>query len=276
MASPNVPIPPLRQQPEQIRPPVRGGDCPTRPPSGQRSPPRSPGRGSWSRAATSATAAVSGPSRSSTPSPAPGPPGRHCRSPSTTRWPPRSTVWSTCSVDTSATAPRAPRRSGCPRPGRWESVADMPEARGAGTSAVLGTSIFVAGGIGPGKDVLAGSMLVYDSVTDRGGPRPDRRRGANTSAARRGRTVLHRRRPHRGGQPGHGRVLRPGHGAWTRRPDLPTARGGLAATGTCHGWVIAAGGEGKATFPQVELFEPAADRWRALPQCPTRGTASRW
>jgi non-specific serine/threonine protein kinase len=135
--------------------------------------------------------------------------------------------------------------------------------------AALGTSIFVAGGIGPGKDVLAGSTLVYDSVTDRwrAAPGPPTRREHLGGAAAGGLfyTV--------GGRTGAGNLATvesfdPTTGAWTRRPDLPTARGGLAATGTCHGWVIAAGGEGKATFPQVELFEPAADRWRALPHMP--------
>ncbi|MET7424451.1 kelch repeat-containing protein [Dactylosporangium sp. NPDC005555] len=152
---------------------------------------------------------------------------------------------------------------------RWESVADMPEARGAGTSATIGTSIFLAGGIGPGKDALAGSLLVYDTLTDRWrtAPGPPTRREHLGGAAAGGLfyTV--------GGRVG-GELLAavesfdPAAGTWTKRPDLPTARGGLAATGTCHGWVIAAGGEGKATFPQVELYDPAADRWRALPSMP--------
>jgi Kelch motif len=51
--------------------------------------------------------------------------------------------------------------------------------------------------------------------------------------------------------------------------ELPTPRGGLAATATAGGLVVAVGGEAAATFPQAEAFDPASGRWRSLPPLPT-------
>src|SRR2546423_345409 len=64
-------------------------------------------------------------------------------------------------------------------------------------------------------------------------------------------------------------VYAPRTGRWSRLPDLPTRRGGLAAAATCNGRVIAVGGEGTATFPQVEAFDVRAGTWQALPPLPT-------
>jgi hypothetical protein len=51
--------------------------------------------------------------------------------------------------------------------------------------------------------------------------------------------------------------------------DLPTARGGLAATATAGGQVVAVGGEAATTFPQAEALDVASGRWRSLPPLPT-------
>jgi len=148
---------------------------------------------------------------------------------------------------------------------RWTSIADLPEGRAAGAAAAVGGRIYIAGGIGPGKD-LAASMLVYDTGADRwsstSGP-PTRREHLGGAAANGLVYTV-------GGRTGAGNLkavesFDPATGQWTKRPDLPTARGGLAAAATCTGQVVAAGGEGAATFPQVELYDPGSDTWRALP-----------
>jgi N-acetylneuraminic acid mutarotase len=61
----------------------------------------------------------------------------------------------------------------------------------------------------------------------------------------------------------------PARGRWTGLAELPTPRGGLAATATAGGQVVAVGGEAAATFPQAEAFDPASGRWRSLPPLPT-------
>jgi non-specific serine/threonine protein kinase len=57
---------------------------------------------------------------------------------------------------------------------------------------------------------------------------------------------------------------------WTKLPDLPTPRGGLAATGTCSGFVVAIGGEAEeGTFEEAEVFNVRTGSWHALPDLPT-------
>jgi hypothetical protein len=61
----------------------------------------------------------------------------------------------------------------------------------------------------------------------------------------------------------------PATGRWTGLSPMPTARGGLSAAATCNGFLVAAGGEAQATFPQAEAYDLAAGGWRALPPTPT-------
>jgi len=56
-------------------------------------------------------------------------------------------------------------------------------------------------------------------------------------------------------------------GAWTRRADIPTARGGIAAA-ELSGRLVVLGGEGNGfdpagIFHQTESYDPATDTWRA-------------
>jgi hypothetical protein len=156
---------------------------------------------------------------------------------------------------------------------RWRSVADMPSARAAGAAAAIGSNVYVAAGIGPGRDVLAGETLVYDTTAGRWSTAPGvpTRREHLGGAAAGGLLFTVGGRTAGGGNMAVVESYDPAAGAWTRRPDLPTARGGLAAAGTCTGAVVAAGGEGQHTFAQVEMFVPAqggAGTWRGLPPMP--------
>jgi non-specific serine/threonine protein kinase len=156
---------------------------------------------------------------------------------------------------------------------RWRSVADLPSARAAGAAAAIGRRIYVAAGIGPGRDVLADSTLVYDTATDSwsAAPGPPTRREHLGGAGSGGLLYTVGGRTAKGGNLATVESYDPAAGTWTRRPDLPTARGGLAAAASCNGMVIAVGGEGRRTFPQVEIFTPgagAAGSWSALPPLP--------
>lgn len=64
-------------------------------------------------------------------------------------------------------------------------------------------------------------------------------------------------------------MFNPRSRTWAALPPLPTARGGLAATVTRAGQLVAVGGEATATFAEVEAFDIAAGRWRSLPPSPT-------
>lgn len=152
----------------------------------------------------------------------------------------------------------------------WRRITPMPQPRAAATAVAIEKKVYVAGGIGPSG--LAAEMLVYDTGTDRwatvAGPPT--------------------RREHLGGA-GFGGVVYtvggrvagldtnldsfeaydPRTGVWTMLPNLPTPRGGLAATATCAGLIVAIGGEGRATFNQAEAFDIGTVTWKALPPLPT-------
>ncbi len=160
-------------------------------------------------------------------------------------------------------------------PAGWRAVADLPEARAAGTAVAIGAMVYLAGGIagtpGGGHGGLAVRMLVYDASADRWSTSP----GPPT------------RREHLGGAGFDGRVYTVGGrtgglqgnltafevydrtGTWSALPDLPTRRGGLAAAATCNGQVIAVGGEAAETFAEVEAFDVRAGTWLSLPPLPT-------
>jgi N-acetylneuraminic acid mutarotase len=168
-------------------------------------------------------------------------------------------------------ATQAPTASGFRLDGAtWVPLAPMPGGRAAGTAVAVGGTVYVAGGVGP--DGLAEEMFVYDAAADRWSTAP----GPPT------------RREHLGGASFGGLVYTVGGRAsgvagilsafeaydpakreWSRLPDLPTPRGGLAASATCNGLVVAVGGEAQATFPEAEAFDTGTRTWFSLPPLPT-------
>ncbi len=155
-------------------------------------------------------------------------------------------------------------------PAGWRQLAAMPQPRGAATAAVVGNTVYIAGGVGAAG--LAKEMMAYDVTADRWSLLP----GPPTP------------REHLGGA-GHGglvytvggrlgglesnqaafEVFDPSTGQWRKLPDLPTRRGGLSAAATASGWVVAVGGEQEQTFPEAEAFNVREGRWYALPDLPT-------
>jgi hypothetical protein len=152
----------------------------------------------------------------------------------------------------------------------WRRIAPMPQPRAAATAVAVDGTVYVAGGIGPSG--LAAEMLVYDTGSDRWTSAP----GPPT------------RREHLGGTGFGGLVYTvggrtrgldtnlgafeaydPHESRWRKLPDLPTPRGGLAATATCAGLIVAIGGEARATFAEAEAFDIGTGTWKALPPLPT-------
>ena len=152
----------------------------------------------------------------------------------------------------------------------WRSIAALPEPRAAGTTAVVGGSVYLAGGIGAGG-ALAERMLVYDAGGDRwsteaGPPTPREHLGG---AGFDGRVYTVGGRTAAKGNLSAFEAFEVGTRKWSSKPALPTARGGLAAAATCHGRIIAVGGEASATFAEAESFDVRAGAWQALPKLPT-------
>ncbi|GAA1040343.1 kelch repeat-containing protein [Virgisporangium ochraceum] len=152
----------------------------------------------------------------------------------------------------------------------WRRIAPMPQPRAAATAVAIDGTVYVAGGIGPSG--LAAEMLVYDTATDRWttAPGPPTRREHLGGAGFGG--IVHTVGGRTGGLDtnlGAFESFDPRTGQWTRLPDLPTPRGGLAATATCTGLVVAVGGEARSTFAEAEVFDTATQTWKTLPPLPT-------
>ncbi|MGH2747764.1 MAG: Kelch repeat-containing protein [Actinomycetota bacterium] len=157
------------------------------------------------------------------------------------------------------------------RDGRWRSLPAMPEARAAGGVVKVGGKLYVVGGVGP--DGLGGDTFVFD---------PDTRQWTTAPG-------LSMPREHLGVAAAGGKIYAvagrtggfasntdavesfdPATGLWSEENPLPTARGGLAATATRNGFVVAVGGEGnEGTFEEAEAFDVTTGEWRALPPLPT-------
>lgn len=156
------------------------------------------------------------------------------------------------------------------RGNRWEELPRMPEARAASGAAVVNGRLVVAGGVGP--DGLAESLLTFDpqaaSWTSTTGPRT--RREHLGVAGFGGRLyVVGGRTGGIGSNLGAAEAYDPGTSEWTKLPDLPTPRGGIAAAATSNGFVVAAGGEAERTFAEAEAFDVERGRWISLPPMPT-------
>jgi hypothetical protein len=152
----------------------------------------------------------------------------------------------------------------------WQPVAPLPEGRAAGTAVTQNGLVHLAGGVGPAG--LAAEMLVYDPATDSwsSAPGPPTRREHLGGAGFGG--LVYTVGGRLGGLDtnlGAFEAYDPRTRRWTSLPGLPTRRGGLAATATCSGRIVAVGGEAGATFAEAEAFDVRAGRWQALQPLPT-------
>jgi hypothetical protein len=152
----------------------------------------------------------------------------------------------------------------------WQPVAPLPEGRAAGTAVAQDGLVYLAAGLGPAG--LASEMLVYDPATNdwSSAPGPPTRREHLGGAGFGGLvyTVGGRTRGLDTNLSAF-EVFDPRTRRWASLPGLPTRRGGLAATATCAGRIVAVGGEATTTFAAAEAFDIRAGTWQALTPLPT-------
>ena len=155
---------------------------------------------------------------------------------------------------------------------RWRKIADMPTPRAASGVAVVGTRIYIAGGLS--GSTVYDNFDVFDTAT-----------GVWSSLPR-----LANRRDHLTAQSIGSRIFvmagRSGSqfvnateeydtesGILRARAPIPVPRGGVGS-GVINGKIIVFGGEGNSgrseqTFEEVHEYDPANDTWRELAPMPT-------
>jgi N-acetylneuraminic acid mutarotase len=156
-----------------------------------------------------------------------------------------------------------------PTSDRWTAIADMPHRRTSGGAATLNGRIIVAGGVGDSP--LATMIYNMPSNTwSEGPPLPAPREHLAVAFTSNAVYVVGGRWD--GVLKDTNEVLEGLNGRWRALPPMPTARGGTSGSAVNGGRIAVAGGEAftpNRTFPQVEVFDPAANAWTAAPRLPT-------
>jgi glucose/arabinose dehydrogenase/N-acetylneuraminic acid mutarotase len=173
-----------------------------------------------------------------------------------------------------------------PATDQWTPLPDMGTARGGPAAAVIGTKIYVVGGMGADGASLA-SVEVFDTTTQTWSTAPDMsiRRDNPAAAGADGKLyVFGGRTRNADGTAVNGtldtvEMLDPATGTWTPRAPMPTGRRTMAV-GRIGGKVQLMGGELSATasgvFDANEEYDPATDTWRKLTamRTPRHGAAA--
>lgn len=154
-----------------------------------------------------------------------------------------------------------------PAENHWQTVARMPTPRGASAVVVIGTRIYVAGGLAAdGKSLKA--FEVFDTTTRRWTRLPDMPTARDHLTARSIKGAIYAI----GGQADRALSVveqyNPSTRAWRTMASIPTARAGMAS-GKINSRIQVFGGEGSSTTPegtcgQNEEYDPATDTWRSL------------
>jgi Kelch motif len=159
--------------------------------------------------------------------------------------------------------------------GGWTRLPDMPESRAAAGAAVVGRTLYVMGGVTDGGRVdnreLARTAFAFDLDARRWstieGPTP--REHLGVTAARGAVYVV------AGRTAGFDTNLRlveayvPSRRAWSKLPDVPSPRGGTAASTVANSIVSVGGEANEGTIRSVYRFDLGTRRWRRLPDMRT-------
>lgn len=165
----------------------------------------------------------------------------------------------------------------------WQPAPDAPEAHGEAVTLALDNAIHIIGGRMPQRDDASAWQhytdsdrhLLFDATSatwQRLAPAPTARNSA-AGAAIGGRLYVVGGRTMSGGNVADLDVYEPAEDRWRKAAPLPQAQGGLAAA-ALGGRLIAMGGEffgreGTGVYGEAWAYEPARDRWDALPPLPT-------
>lgn len=161
--------------------------------------------------------------------------------------------------------------------GEWRSLPSMPYPVAAGGAVTSGGKIYITGGVRRLDRTeghrLSGRTLVYNAkkrVWRKKPPLPTKRQHLG-AAGHAGRIyVVGGRTQGLQTNLAIAEAMNRSNGRWRSLPDMPTARGGLAATATTSGLIVAVGGEESAgTFQEVEAFNATSGEWSELPPLPT-------
>jgi N-acetylneuraminic acid mutarotase len=152
---------------------------------------------------------------------------------------------------------------------RWRELGRLAEPRAAAGAAIVGDTLYVAGGIG--RNGLATTALALGLRTGKARtiPAPTKREHLAVTAAG-GRVYALAGRT--AGIDTNVRTLeswRPGARTWTRLPPVPRSRGGTGAIAIGNTVVSVGGEEPAGTIATVYAYNVKTRRWRRLPDLPT-------
>lgn len=153
---------------------------------------------------------------------------------------------------------------------QWSRGADLPAGRAAHAMVASGDRLYVVGGVGPEPASIFAHDRKLDSWRRLATTLPTLREHL-TAVAFDGTLFVIGGRWRDQGNLTAVESYDPAANAWSKRADMPTARGGLTAT-VLAGRIHVTGGEDLAsgdTFPDHEVYDPATDRWTAAAPLPT-------
>jgi N-acetylneuraminic acid mutarotase len=159
-----------------------------------------------------------------------------------------------------------------PATNTWTPLPDMSVGRGGPAAVVLGTKVWLIGGMNAGASLASTEIFDLVSGTWSAGPPLATARDNPGAAVVGGRIyALGGRTRLSDGTEVAPRlqsmeVYDPAVGTWQAAPSMPTGRRAMAV-GVINGRILAAGGERQVnggTFPQNEEFDPVTNTWRAL------------
>ena len=154
------------------------------------------------------------------------------------------------------------------RDGKWKALPPLKRARAAAAAAVVGDLIVVTGGQADGE--LVADTEVFDGTSwKRGKALPAPRE--HLAAAGDGRYAYVVGGRELGADKNSDRLDRydPAADRWERLPDMPTARGGLAAA-MVEGNLVTVGGEQTTGVDaKTEVYDPRTRRWTEAPDLGT-------
>jgi N-acetylneuraminic acid mutarotase len=157
-----------------------------------------------------------------------------------------------------------------PSKSAWSAKTSMPvgTARGASAVGVIGSKIYIAGGLRKGT---VADFSAYDTASDTWESLPDLPEPRDHLAGGAAGGIFYAIGGRNGGIGAIAETVYafdPKASAWTKRAPMPTPRGGTAGALVKDRFIVV-GGEGNANastgvFDDVEAYDPAADSWAIL------------